>query len=498
MRSTLKQNENIPGVAQQPEKIKTFLKVLLALLFSASIVILISSQFEEIWRFSKFLRLVILGSMVGLVAVGYYGVLELYVSSLLRKYSLAALLLLGVFIGLTGYYWTASIRGNLQTWIPISWLGGIGFLLERPAEWIVFFMAIPIFLSALVLAPIRGFENIKVESIVSISLFNPSGIFFVAFLGISLLPLLNQPNFKDFDNTYYGRVDLIRLFSRTRSHLGDQLINDAILTPDRKFLNGNYNNLNDFQNTWPFTQRELERIYSKLTKIEMRLTRKDIPLIIIIPPNKNTIYPELMPKEIPVIGEESRLDQVIHYLEERDGPYIIDMRERFFLEKQEHKLYYNTDSHWTPYGAYLGYEAIIMEINKYIPEVTPKPFEAFKLEKRQAGGNLSKSLANLDISEDFYRIVPVEGEKAPERVFLKRGEDRDYINILVNSDSSLPRLLVFRDSFCNDLIPYLTQNFSHSVFVLNDVDEFLFESETPQVVIIEYAERFLDRLLRIP
>lgn len=473
-------------------------KIIVSIILSTACVVLISTQSETIWSRSQFFRLVILGIGVFLFGVLFFGALELLSSDFNGQYWPLVLLVLFILSGLFGYYWVQNIQGKLQSAIPVSWLGGKGAGLEFIAEIITFFAGLPIIVLSVIFILPRGFLYYEQDTITISPQSIRSLVFTIVFIGLSLMPLLHHPNFTDFDNTFWGRSELLGVNSRAKSHLGDRLINNAILINKKWFFNSHDAVMNDFQYTKPFSQNELKLIHKKLSGLEDYLAEKQIPLIIIIPPNKSTVFPELMPKEIPIIGAQSNLDQVIQYMENHGGPHIIDLRERFSKEKNSHQLYYRTDSHWTPYGAYLGYEAIINQVHEVIPEVEVFPYEAFKLEKRELSGDLSINLANLNISEDFFSIVPVKGHTIKERIYAQTGSDREYIRIVNSSNTSSPRLLMVRDSFSNDLIPYLSQNFSRSVYVVHELDRFLIESEKPQVVVIEYIERYLYRLMELP
>jgi hypothetical protein len=61
-------------------------------------------------------------------------------------------------------------------------------------------------------------------------------------------------------------------------------------------------------------------------------------------------------------------------------------------------------------------------------------------------------------------------------------------------DPSQPRAVVFRDSFANALIPFLSESFDRVLYVWQpDVHARVVEIEQPDVVIHEIAERFLSR-----
>lgn len=54
---------------------------------------------------------------------------------------------------------------------------------------------------------------------------------------------------------------------------------------------------------------------------------------------------------------------------------------------------------------------------------------------------------------------------------------------------------MFRGSFAIELIPYLSESFSRSVYVWDDrVDFSIVDDEKPDLVILEMAERYLGEL----
>ena len=60
--------------------------------------------------------------------------------------------------------------------------------------------------------------------------------------------------------------------------------------------------------------------------------------------------------------------------------------------------------------------------------------------------------------------------------------------------ASGPRAVIFRDSFANALIPYLSENFSRVLYVwARDLVPRIVEREEPDVVIQQIAGRLLDR-----
>ncbi len=72
------------------------------------------------------------------------------------------------------------------------------------------------------------------------------------------------------------------------------------------------------------------------------------------------------------------------------------------------------------------------------------------------------------------------------------GEPTDQVGRLVTEidDPSLPRAVVFRDSFVSPLVPFLSEHFRRAVYLWqNDFDAAVVEQEAPDVVIQEIVGR---------
>lgn len=102
-------------------------------------------------------------------------------------------------------------------------------------------------------------------------------------------------------------------------------------------------------------------------------------MIFLLVPASMTMYPELVPEEVATPGEgESRFDQLAAALTEA-GAKVVDMRSTFSERKNDAlPLYFNYDSHWTDYAAYLAYVDLYDYISDRYPDAAPKTFDQFE------------------------------------------------------------------------------------------------------------------------
>ena len=284
-------------------------------------------------------------------------------------------------------------------------------------------------------------------------------------------------------------------YSLLRYYLGDILFQNSIISEGNWLVYADYASLQDYQNTWTFNEYQTNQIKAKLSQIDQYLSSQGIKVYIVIPPNKNTIYPEYVPDEIPVIGEVSRYDQMIEILSEYGNITFIDSRE-ILLEARTHKqVYYATDTHWNRYGAYFTYEAIINEINKTYPEIKPSSLEDFEvINLKEFVGDVANNLINIDIQEQNFMLVNTQVTQ------YDYYEITDQYKKYIIPDSIAPKILLFHDSFATLLLPFLKDNFSQTVAIHNSEHNFSYiDFEKPDIIIFEWTERiFFNFIMSLP
>jgi hypothetical protein len=151
--------------------------------------------------------------------------------------------------------------------------------------------------------------------------------------------------------------------------MGDKAFSVAVLGEDGWMNYTGEGNIDDFQNLRTLDNKEA---FGKgLTTLNQYLKSQGITLLIVVAPNKATIYPDKLPAQIKLQPTASRLDELITYLEENNLPALRAAR-------KEQDIYYKTDTHWSGYGALVAYTTIIEALESSYPEL--KPYTAAELE----------------------------------------------------------------------------------------------------------------------
>lgn len=261
--------------------------------------------------------------------------------------------------------------------------------------------------------------------------------------------------------------------------------------------------LDQYQELCNINEEDLLVIARNLQARKDWLAKQGIPYVLIVPPQKATMYPELLPDNIMQVGSTKCLDLFKDYVKKHTDVVLIDLREALAEMKKEHQVYYATDIHWNTIGGYTGYYELMRHLGTVVPNLDiPLSIDAFKfVMDTNYHADLSMMLAINDI---YPRITPMFiggstslAEDAPKRDYPNSAFFQYAPVIKQTPDTAAPRLLMFRDSFAVYMIPHLSEHFNRSVYIWSPVfiPEVVIE-ERPDVVVQEMMEIFIHRLIQ--
>ena len=228
------------------------------------------------------------------------------------------------------------------------------------------------------------------------------------------------------------------------------------------------------------------------------LSSMGIGYYLFIAPDKYSIYPEKLPSHFDDRHNHLNLDRFINFMKpELD---VIDVREELIAGKEKMPTYGKTDSHWTQYGAFLGYRKLIQTMNQDYPSIgRTRRLSEFRV---KLAPSEHKDMAHLMHAKDKFPdietvMTPKDGKnfrQVKSQLRIPRGYKGDPKNYEIrykSNKSKGPKILVFRDSFSNKLRAYLPYNFSEIIFISNNhkFDRSIIEKENPDIVLHEIVER---------
>ncbi len=134
----------------------------------------------------------------------------------------------------------------------------------------------------------------------------------------------------------------------------------------------------DYLGTNLLSQTEIKAfkdfVNNKCANLKKRAGSYPATLIYVLIPDSVTIYGERLPEGIEQTAYKTRYDYVSEALSETNAT-LIDMRDIFLSEKDEHDLYQKTDSHLTEYGAYLVYKELCNVMAERFPAAAARDLE---------------------------------------------------------------------------------------------------------------------------
>ena len=248
--------------------------------------------------------------------------------------------------------------------------------------------------------------------------------------------------------------------------------------------------LPDYLGTDVMSDRELYGLASNLAIVRDFLAERKVDLLVTIPPNKNTFYGEHMPYyDTGIVDPDHSAVLLKAYLEKQDVPYL-DLFELF--EGRDEVLYWQRDSHWNARGACMVYNAVLDELGH-----THERYESVEPE-------LTKShIGDLDRMLHSFYAEPEEDYAYPLKQAYRFTDETAVVSdgwLVSESPEGTGSILMFRDSFADNLIPFISDAFakaSYSKSIPGHLERLL-ESEEPDCVVFEVVERNIADYLTEP
>ena len=328
-----------------------------------------------------------------------------------------------------------------------------------------------------------------------------AGIFSLVFFVILLLQLF-EPNLRmnTVSDRFLWRMGLIERFNDFRYSAGDRVFSAGLVGKDGwLFYSGDFS-IHDYQKTAPVSKKQLKGLAKILSLLNEHTAQYGGVLLVVIPPDKNTIYPQYMPEQIPVIGQTSRLDQFMQYMQENTEVQVMDLRPALMDASQSSQIYYKSDAHWNCLGAYYASNEIISKINITHPEMQTHPLSDYEPGLITDSSLDISTTMGLGLQEDTPTLTP---KFQIGSISYAPYEKNKSIQVAVNSQKDLPSAVILHDSFYTECLnqllePQFSQIISmhYETALLPDYKE-LIDAEQPDVIIVEFAERHIEYFFKL-
>lgn len=231
-----------------------------------------------------------------------------------------------------------------------------------------------------------------------------------------------------------------------------------------------------FTKMFALTPTEEKLLQKNTTLVQQFIEKFPGQVTFLLAPSSSVINAEELPANTPMLDENARLDGIFSTVSEADS---LDLRDSFTAAKDDVQLYYDTDHHWTSYGAYLAYQQFCqlrgltpMEVTESDYTIVPD-FYGTTYSKALYWKSKPDSIAYLDLPNAMtvWNVSPTfeltENFTATmyDKSKLEQGDkyamflygNNGYSTIEGDGEGSI---LVVKDSYANSFIPYLTANYA--------------------------------------
>ena len=252
--------------------------------------------------------------------------------------------------------------------------------------------------------------------------------------------------------------------------------------------------LDDYLGNHRMSERQVYNLAHNLSLVQQYVEQNGSDFVLVVPPYNHTLYGENMPYyDSCIVDETHNIDVLTPKLQELDVHYA-DLLSLF--RSEDEVLYLKRDSHWNGKGAVMAYHCMMDTLGYAHKDYEDSPVTRTKSED----GDLNRMLYTLygekelnykyDIMQEYVYANDV---KSVEDVWIET-------EMHGGNGSENGRLLMFRDSFGNTLIPLIANQFEKAWFT-KEVPyglESLMEQYHPDTVIFEKVERNLLEYIKMP
>jgi hypothetical protein len=225
---------------------------------------------------------------------------------------------------------------------------------------------------------------------------------------------------------------------------------------------------------------------------------RGIPFVMIVVPDKQSVYAELLPPMIRHRQSDSVLDRLIELCKTAPTIRLLDLRADLRAAKTEFPTYRLSDTHWTPFGCWRGYSRAVEALSVDFPNVVPRPWSQLQIEVAPFSGGDTWRLLGLSRPppvEEYpcFRLLDSKATSQTQRVDLHDEDRLGHLRPVVwtNPTANGPHIVLFGDSFIDrDFQELLAQHCQRLVIVPTfEMIESIIEQERPDAVIFETVER---------
>lgn len=245
--------------------------------------------------------------------------------------------------------------------------------------------------------------------------------------------------------------------------------------------------LEDFLGTAPYSDRELYAVAAVQRLMQEYVEGQGGRYATTVAPNKNSLYGEYMPAFTVPARAQSGLTALPDAMQAQ-GVHYVDLYGLLAAAREQGQLYHKRDTHWNNRGARLAYNALLDALDWPHDRFDDAAWTVQKVWQ----GDLDDLLLPAGSAPDEQVVYDIPFAQK----FVYHGSANVELSRVVTyiDGGAQGDLLMFRDSFGNALIPFISTAFADATY-LKATPYDLTVMQPGQTVITEIVERNLRVLL---
>lgn len=287
-----------------------------------------------------------------------------------------------------------------------------------------------------------------------------------------------------FSDNFAFRQNLIEADAIIKKNVFRQSGNEKVIVGSKGYLFFS-ETLDDYLGQNTLSKREIYSCGRVLSLLQENVEQNNRQFLFVIAPNKNSLYPEYMPKRYIKISDNNNY-RLLQAEMKKEHINTVDLKKMFIDSGKE--VYHKLDSHWNNQGAAMGCNAILNYLGKDHYDYTNERYTI----KKNFSGDLYGMLFPKGNKKDTNVIY---NKKSSYKVTSNNKKVTD-ISIETESKDKKESIVMYRDSFGNALIPFVADEFHNGYFTKAVPYNWNLQNEKKaDKVVIELVERHIHSLI---
>lgn len=230
---------------------------------------------------------------------------------------------------------------------------------------------------------------------------------------------------------------------------------------------------------------------------------RGIHFVVVVVPDKQTIYPERLPAVVRDRTDERVFDRTLERWRAEPAVPVIDLRPELLAAKPYGSVFYRNDTHWTPLGSYVGGASVVDGLADVLPggPVQTWPTVPHMLQRRNMGDLWRMAGMQRPAPEEPVLVAELRrnpAQRSDEVVPVPEAERLPHLKPIVWKGGTGPRVVLFHDSFADWDFQFVIAERCERLVSVGSYQfiEEIVERERPQVVVCELVERILNNMPR--